>query len=274
MSRELDIVQHTKSPITKRQIIQDLQALGLNHGDTVIVHSSLSQMGWIPGGAVTVINALLELLSPDGTLVMPSQSSGNSEPRNWHHPPVPEEWWPIIRDQMPPYDPCKTPTQGVGIIPEVFRGYPEVFRSDHPQCSFLAWGAQAEYLTQGHTLTPIFGKSSPLGKIYEMGGKILLLGVDHDSNTSLHLAESLANIPNHPHEHQGAAIMRDDKRQWVKFDDIEYDEDDFMQMGLEYEQKTQCQSQLIGNAPSKLFQARELIEFAVPWFKNHRSYEK
>jgi aminoglycoside 3-N-acetyltransferase len=270
--KEEDIVNRTKIPITKDSLIQDFQKLGLRVGDVVIVHSSMSKIGWIVGGEMAVISALMEVLTSKGTLIMPAHSGGNTEPSQWHFPPVPEDWWPIIRAEMPPFRSRITPTRAVGKIPELFRTYPDVFRSPHPQNSFVAWGFHAQNITKTHALTPAFGRNTPLGKIYALNGKILLLGVDHGNNTSLHLAEIMAELKNHPQETQGAAILQDNAQKWVEFQDIEYDEDDFIQIGAEFEKKTNYQSQLVGQAPSKLLPARNLIDFAITWLKIHRKY--
>ena len=116
--REGKIVEATKEPITKKRLVDDLRRAGVNEGDTLIFHSSMTSIGWIVGGPVTVISALMEAVSKKGTLVMPTQSGDNGEPSNWKRPAVPEEWWQIIRDETPPYDPEITPTRGMGRIPE------------------------------------------------------------------------------------------------------------------------------------------------------------
>jgi aminoglycoside 3-N-acetyltransferase len=93
--------------------------------------------------------------------------------RAMEHPPVPEAWWPVIRDHMPGFDPQITPSQGVGALPEVVRML----------MSFAAIGPQAEPITAGHVLESGLGKGSPLARLYELDSAILLLGVGHASNT-------------------------------------------------------------------------------------------
>jgi aminoglycoside 3-N-acetyltransferase len=93
--------------------------------------------------------------------------------RAMEHPPVPEAWWPVIRDHMPGFDPQITPSQGVGALPEVVRML----------MSFAAIGPQAEPITAGHVLESGLGKGSPLARLYELDAAILLLGVGHASNT-------------------------------------------------------------------------------------------
>src|SRR5215467_1319735 len=123
-------------PRTRASLAADLRALGLRPGSVVIVHSSLSSLGWVCGGPVAVVEALLDVLGPNGTLVVPTHSGDNSDPAEWRRPPVPETWWPIIREHMPAYDPARTPSTGVGIIPETVRTWPGALRSNHPRTSF------------------------------------------------------------------------------------------------------------------------------------------
>ncbi len=85
------IVESTTFPRTKQSITEDLKALGLKKGMTVLVHSSLSSIGWVNGGAVAVIQALIDVVTEEGTIVMPSQSVELSDPKEWGNPPVPEE---------------------------------------------------------------------------------------------------------------------------------------------------------------------------------------
>src|SRR5512139_3702101 len=102
---ELETIQSIPSPRTRGSLTVDLHALGLQAGMVVIVHSSLSSIGWVNGGSVAVVQALLDVLTPAGTLIMPAHSGEYSDPSHWQHPPVPEAWWQIIRDTMPAFDP-------------------------------------------------------------------------------------------------------------------------------------------------------------------------
>ncbi len=144
VKKEDEVVKKTKIPITQNRLIEDFKKLGLKAGEIVLVHSSMSKIGWIAGTSVAVVNALMEVLSPEGTLVMPTTTSDNTDPENWKNPPVPDEWKQTIRDNMPAYHPDYSTSRGMGRISETFRNYPGVLRSNHPQSSFAAWGKHKE----------------------------------------------------------------------------------------------------------------------------------
>ena len=101
---EAEVILKTLSPCTRSSLATDLRQLGLTPGSIVLVHASLSSLGWVCGGSVTVIQALMDVLTTEGTLIMPTQSMNYSDPAEWEDPPVPREWWSIIRKTMPAFD--------------------------------------------------------------------------------------------------------------------------------------------------------------------------
>lgn len=270
--REYSIIQQTgERPVTVESLARDLAALGLRQGMTVLVHSSLSALGWVCGGPVAVIQALERAISPAGTLVMPTHSGNLSDPAHWQNPPVPQSWWQIIRDTMPAYDPDLTPSWGVGIIPECFRKQKGVMRSLHPQYSFAAWGAGAETVIGQHNLEFGLGERSPLARVYDMNGWVLLLGVGHSSNTSLHLAEYRANYPAKRDTINAAPMLVDGQRRWHEYQDIMLDTEDFPAIGAAYAaQGGELRQGQVARAPAQLIPQRALVNFAVTWLERNR----
>jgi aminoglycoside 3-N-acetyltransferase len=174
-------VQKPSQGLTTQDILRGLRALGLAPGDAVLVHSSLSSLGYVEGGADTVIDALLVAVAPDGTVLVPTLTG--SEALDADHPPV--------------YDPDETPCW-TGRIPETFRLRPDAVRSLHPTHSVAAIGTRARELTAGHehSITPC-GPASPYGRLAASGGYVLLLGVGHEVNTTFHLVEEIVGVPYH-----------------------------------------------------------------------------
>jgi len=269
---EKKTISNTKIPVTVEALKKDFLNIGLRDGMTVLLHSSLSSIGWVSGGATAVILALEDILGPSGTLVMPAHSGDLSDPEVWENPPVPKSWWKIIKKTMPPYDCDLTPTRGIGVIPEVFRKQKDVLRSAHPQVSFTARGLNAEFITSEHILEFGCGEGSPLKKIYDLNGYILLLGVDHSSNTSIHLAEALADYSDKEIILTGAPVLYNQERKWVEFRDYKDFTGDFAKLGRDFikAKRHYINISSIGNAKSQFFKQKDLVDFAAIWLGKNR----
>lgn len=257
----------TSLPSTRASLAADLAALGLSTGDTVLVHSSMRAIGWVPGAQVAVVQALLDVLGPDGTLVVPTQTGGNSDPKHWSNPPVPEEWWPTVREHMPAFDPAITPSVGIGVVAESVRTWPGAVRSNHPHTSFAAVGARAATLMARHDLDCQFGAESPLAALEAVGARVLLLGVGYDACTAFHLAEY--RVPSPKTEHSGA-ILTGRGREWVTYVDVATNSDDFDQLGAAYEPTATMRRGQVGKADSRLFPLPEAVAFATEWLRVNR----
>ena len=257
-------------PVTKEDILNALHSLGLEKGQTVMVHTSLSGIGYVCGGAQAVIEALLETVGEKGTVMMPAQSWKNLDPEDGVHWDVEEEYWQVIRDSWPAYDKHITPTNTMGAVAEMFRSWPGTLRSDHPARSVAARGKHAEYLTAGHSLSNIFGDGSPIGKLYELDGDVLLIGVGYDKNTSLHLADTRAVYPGKHNCVEHSAVMENGKRVWKAYETLCVDGEDFVRIGAAFEQAHTVRRGLLGHAELRLMKQRELVDFAVDWIQDNR----
>ena len=269
---EDQVILSTSSCATHATLCDDLQELGVRPGMTLLVHSSLSALGWVCGGAQAVIMSLLDVVGDEGTLVMPAHTSDLSDPAFWHNPPVPTNWWPTIRDQMPAYDPAMTPTRAMGKIPELFRTLPGVSRSAHPQYSFAALGPHADRITGDHQFNFGLGDGSPLARLYDLHGFVLLLGVTHDRNTSLHLAEHRTEPIRNKRVRNGAPVLRDGKRLWLEIEDYELSSHDFNEIGQRFSRRSDVSwnTGRVGQGRAELLSQREVVDFAVSWMEKNR----
>ena len=167
-----------ESAVTRDDIMAGLRALGVGPGAGIMVHSSLRSFGHVEGGTRTVIDALMQALAPDGTLLLPSFNHGKA-----------------FGEGAPGYyDPRETPTTN-GAIPDLFWRLPGVHRSLNPTHAFAAWGREAERYTRRHHRTLTTGPESPLGLLWRDGGSCLMLGIGMRANTFLHVVEMTTAAP-------------------------------------------------------------------------------
>ncbi|MDF2962111.1 MAG: aminoglycoside N3-acetyltransferase [Paenibacillus sp.] len=265
-------INESARPFTISILVNELIGLGVSKGITLIVHSSLKSLNrWIVGGGSSVILALEEAIGEEGTLVMPTHTGDLSDPALWEKPPVPKDWWDTIREEMPAFDRDLTPTRAMGVVAESFRKQNGTIRSDHPQVSFAARGPKATFITQGHSLSYGMGENSPLARICDCDGWVLLFGVDYSRNTSLHLSEYRAYYSRKKQIKLGAPCMINGTRQWVTFDDINFDSNDFQQIGSAFEREIGYVSiAKVGEATLRLMPQRQLVDFGIRWMENHR----
>ncbi|UVE49511.1 AAC(3) family N-acetyltransferase [Haloferax larsenii] len=266
---EADAIERVDEPVTVSSLVSDLRELGVGAGDTLLVHASLSSLGWVAVDPTAVVDALQTVLTEEGTLVMQTHSGQYSDPAVWENPPVPDNWVQTVRDERPPYRPKVTPTRGMGAIPECFRNYPGVVRSGHPVYSVAAWGAAAEEIVADHSIDHGLGENSPLARAYDRDADVLHLGTGYSTNTSIHLAEYRADFEKE-YTTSSAPLLRDGERVVVEYDDLETSTDDFEELGADFEAEVDVTEGVVGAATCKLMDQPELVDFAVDWFEANR----
>lgn len=162
-----------RAPVSRAEVIRQLRALGVEPGGVLLVHTSFRAVRPVEDGPRGLIEALLDALGPKGTLVMPSWSGLDDEP----------------------FDPLTTPASpDLGVVADQFWRIADVRRSDHV-FAFAAAGPHAAQILKDPLPLPPHIAESPVGRVYELDGQVLLLGVGHDANTTLHLAELIAEVP-------------------------------------------------------------------------------
>jgi aminoglycoside 3-N-acetyltransferase len=258
------------APQTRASLARDFEALGVRAGDILLIHSSLRSLGWVSGGALAVVQALLDVLGPEGVLVVPSQTTANRDPSSWQ-PAPPEHWWPAIRESLPGFDRTRTPSVNVGVITEQVRTWPGAVRSDHPQSSFAAIGPRAAELMEVHLTECHLGEQSPLAALEAAGAATLLLGVGFDKTTAFHLAEY--RVPFAPRRGYACAVLDPEgERRWIEYEDVALDDRDFALLGADFERESGVvTSGPVGAARCRIFPIPEAVAYAEKWFIRKRA---
>jgi aminoglycoside 3-N-acetyltransferase len=265
-----------RTPVTRSDLIRDLKALGLEPGGVLTVHSSLSSLGFVIGGADTVVASLLELLGESGTLVVMT---------GWEHDTYGFDEWPLAvqeayRRDPPPFDPEVSEAQAdYGRIPERIRTWPGARNSTHPECRFTAIGDRAEWITADQPMDHPYGPGSPLAKLVEAGGSVLMLGAPLETVTLFHYAEELARVAEKKIVHYSAPLKTPSGVEWVDIEDIDTsigafpyakvtgERDAFEVIADEALAAGVGRAGPVGESTSHLFSAPELVRFAVAWME-------
>ncbi len=162
-----------EKPLRKQQIVDGLKTLGISPGTLLMVHASLSSLGEVEGGPDALTDALLKVLGPEGTLLMPTHSARDGRT----------------------FDPDAIPSD-MGLITEAFRLRPGVLRSRHPYHPVAAIGARAEEMLRDHEQSPVpDGPETPYGRLIALNGQVLHIGCDLNTLTLLHTVEAELDLP-------------------------------------------------------------------------------
>ncbi|KKZ87186.1 aminoglycoside 3-N-acetyltransferase [Rhizobium phaseoli] len=259
---------------TRLSLGQDLHELGLRPGDMVMVHAAMSRVGLLLSGPDVLIDALRDVVGLSGTILAYTDWNGAYDELLDGDGRVPEEWRPHIA----PFDPALSRAiRDNGVFPEFLRTTPGARRSGNPGASVAAVGAGADWLTADHPLDYGYGEGSPLAKLVEAGGKVLMVGAPLDTMTLLHHAEHLAQIPGKRLRRYEVPFATPAGTVWRMLE--EFDTADPVVAGLESDYFAAIVAEflagghgaqgLVGEAPSVLVNAASICRFAVAWLEQH-----
>jgi aminoglycoside 3-N-acetyltransferase len=273
-----DVPPEGVRPVTRSELVRDLRTLGIRPGSVLMVHTRMSAIGWVVGGADVVVMALLDVLGTEGTLM--AYAVWNENP--WHLESWPETWQEAYRDELPPFDPMimEADREG-GRVPERIRTWPGAKRSSHPEANMVAIGARAGWIVDPQPWDFPLGHGSPLARLVKSGGQVLMLGAPLDRITLLHHAEHLAEGPRKRFVEPQMPVIEDGRSMWRTYKDIDtsargafpYDEalgpgvDPFQVIGRGAVEAGIGRSGRVGDAESHVFEAGPLVWFAVRWLE-------
>ena len=223
-------------PCAPHELVHQLLELGVEPAGVILVHASFSSVAPVEGGPRGLIEALLAALGKGGTLVMPSMAD----------------------DDDVPFDRSRSPCRAVGVLADTFWRLPDVLRSDSPH-AFAAFGPQAARITQPHPVDIPHGLESPPGRVYELDGQVLLLGVGHDADTTLHVAENLAGVRYRQPKH--ATVLENGKPKRYEYGETDHCCENFALLDAWLGDRQRRGR--VGNAEARLARSRDIVAAAL-----------
>jgi aminoglycoside N3'-acetyltransferase len=222
----------------QRLLIEQLQTLGVRPGSVLVVHTAFSKVAPVEGGPRGLTDALLAALGPQGTLVMPSLSD---------------------EDEIP-FDATRTPCRGMGVVADTYWRMPGVLRSDNPH-AFAASGPKAAEVLADHPVDVPHGLDSPVGRVHDVDGDVLLLGIGHDANTTIHLAENLAGVRYRLPHH--VTVTRDNRPIRVDYVEVDHCCQNFARMDGWLGDSAGQRIGTVGRAEARLARSRDIVAAAL-----------
>lgn len=256
---------------------ESLIRVGIRPSDDIMLHVSVKSIGWLVGGPNIIISAILDVLGEKGTLMMYC---------GWEDGPYTMEGWndemkQAYRAECPAFDPrTSRAVKDWGVVVEILRTWPGTVRSNHPDSSFCANGLQANYFTEHHSLHYGFGNDSPLKKLIDAGGKVLVLGAPYNSLTLLHHSEDRANVLDKPViRYRMPMQSANGETEWKDVEEfdtnkgISSEHSDssiyFDEIVRVFIHSYSVAEHYVGNARTFLFEAAALNRFAISWMEKH-----
>ncbi|MFI3284707.1 MAG: AAC(3) family N-acetyltransferase [Erysipelotrichaceae bacterium] len=251
----------------KQEIVEQLKKLGVYQGMILEVHASLHSFGHVVGGAQSVVDALIEAVGYNGTLLMPLQSYENTEPSTWKSFKGDLRDICKIRAQIPPYNKKDFEAREMGAICDNLRRRDGVVISEHPNMGYLAWGKYAKLLCNHQSLHFALSQESPAARLNELKGSILMMGVGFEQATSMHLAEYYSDV--RPVCLNGAMREVSGEKQFESYLELDLDAKDFISVAEVLKAKGYVQSIMIGTCLCQMVMSHKAIEYTSKYLKEN-----
>jgi aminoglycoside 3-N-acetyltransferase len=247
----------------RRELLQDLVRLGVRPGDLLMVHASVRAVGGIVGGVNVLVQSLFDAIGSEGTLT------------------AYVDFEPFFEDDD---DPAAIPVfdkriahaaRDHGVLHETLRNWPGAVRSDHPDAGVIAIGRLAQWITAGHPFQYGYGEGSPFDKFVQARGRVLMLGAPLDTITLLHHAEHKAEIPGKRVVRYRRLMPGAGGAAWMEFEEFDtaapvsdsLPPDCFERIARDCLAAGLGRQGEVGSAASFLFDAPDLLRFAVAWLE-------
>ena len=257
---------------TRTGLAEDIARLGCVPGDMVMVHAAVSKVGPLVNGPDALIGALLDAVSPGGTVVAYTDWDALYDELADAEGRFLPEW----RDHVPPFDPAASrAVRDHGVLPEFLRTWPGARRSGNPGASVAAIGAKAEWITADHPLDYGYGEGSPFAKLTASGGKVAMIGAPLDTMSLLHHAEHLARIPHKRIRRYEVPFATAQGTLWRMVEEFDtavpvvpgLADDYFAEIVSAFLESGRGVRGLVGQAESCVVDAAEITRFAVRWLE-------
>lgn len=252
--------------ISKSDMIIQLEQLGIQKGMMLLVSADTSHMGYLLGGYQALIEAMMEVVGFEGTIVMPCFTPQLADPASVSTP-LARQYWQEARENAYPFDRKLSEPEGSDPLVYQFLRNDAVARSYHPLYSFAAWGKYAKLICDKHPLHFALGKDSPLGKIVELNGYCVMLGSDYEQCTMFQMARYNGELS--PVRIVSAPITSNNELQWKNMLDVQFSTKNFSEIGEVMEDKHVVKTSYLGNGRCYLFSAREALTSATAYFAIH-----
>jgi aminoglycoside 3-N-acetyltransferase len=233
-------------PLGREELVRQLLALGVRPGEVLLVHTAFSRVGPVSGGPLGLIEALRAAIGPNGTLVMPAMAD----------------------EDVHAFDPATSPCRTMGVVADTFWRLPGVLRTDSPH-AFAAAGPHASEITRDQPVDVPHGQDSPVGRVHDLDGQVLLLGVGHDASTTVHLAENVAGV--RYRKQAVATVLVAGRVTRCQYEEVDHCCENFSLMDGWLDAAGLQRRGPVGHGEARLSRSRDIVRVAAAHLQDHET---